>query len=143
MEPAAGGGDVGERREEGLTWEEYIRTAAVESVRHGLSLQAFWTLTPADYGVMRDGWELAALDEDYKTAQLAWMTARAGDKRRVGNEIRLVHTSFKEFFDYSKKEEDLRKKQDVRAGRREPGDPALKRLSQHMARKRKGGTDDA
>lgn len=86
---------------------------------------------------MREAWELIALDDDYKAAQAAWMTARARDRRRSGNSIVLVHTDFDEFFSYEKKLKELRNKQDVRSGRKLPGDDKLRRLSQHLAAQRK------
>ena len=118
---------------EGISWKEFIHDAAVECVRHGVSISEFWELTPAEYGWMREAWELAALDEDYKAAQCAWLNARARDRRQTGNRTVLVHTDFDEFFPYEKKLKDLRNRQDVRAGRKLPGDERLRRLSQHLA----------
>lgn len=94
-------------------------------------------MTPAEYGILRDAWELQRLDEDYQAAQFAWMNARARDRRRSGNATVLVHTEFREFFDREKHENDILRRQRVRSGREEAGDSRLKRLSQHLARKTK------
>lgn len=130
--PGAGG-----EGSEGIAWGEFVHDAAVECVRHGVPLSEFWTLTPAEYGWLREAWELAALDEDYKVAQIAWMTARAQDRRKAGDRTVLVHTDFNEFFPYEKRLKTLRRRQDVRAGRKLPGDERLRRLSQHLAAQNK------
>lgn len=84
---------------------------------------------------------MAALDEDYKAAQCAWLNARARDRRQTGNRTVLVHTDFDEFFPYEKKLKELRNRQDVRAGRKLPGDERLRRLSQHLAGQNKENKD--
>ena len=127
----------GEDSERIISWSEFIHDSAVECIRHGITLSEFWSLTPKEYGWLREGWELSALDEDYKTAQNAWLNARARDRRQTGNRTVLVHTDFDEFFPYEKKLKTLKNRQDVRAGRKLPGDEKLRKLSQYISQQNK------
>lgn len=143
-EPGAAGS-----AEKEVSWEDFLHDAAVECFRRRAvaSFDEFWRLTPAEYGILRESWELQDLDASYRAAECAWFAARARDRRRSGNGTVLVNTSFEGFFPYEKKEKELTRRQRIRSGREEPGDKRLKRLSQHMAEQAKkkakegGGAD--
>ena len=138
MEQTIGSGEVGERDKKGITWDEFLHEASVECFRRGAvrNFEEFGQLTPYEYGILIDSWELKDIDEQYKTANLAWMTARAQDKKRVGKETRYVYTDFKGFFDYDGTLKKIKKKQRIRSGKEEAGNPRLKKLSQFIARQK-------
>lgn len=143
-EPGAAGS-----AEKEVSWEDFLHDAAVECFRRRVvaSFDEFWRLTPAEYGILRESWELQDLDASYRAAEAAWLAARARDRRKSGSGTALVHTSFGEFFPHEKRERELKRRQRIRSGREEPGDKRLKRLSQHMAEQAKkkamegGGAD--
>lgn len=139
MEETVGAGGVGEGDKKGITWAQFLHEAAVECFRRGAvqNFEQFEQLTPREYGVLIDAWELSDIDKDYRAAQAAWLNARAQDKKRVGREVRYVYTDFKGFFDYEKQEKQTKKKHRVNEGFEKPGSERLRKLSQFIAKQSK------